>query len=268
MDKGDFTAWQKAMIEHVRGMFEGLFQSAVMSGMEVTPGAGLSVDVSQGLASGPSGYFHCTQASSGVPLSAPTGANPVKCVIVTQPNLVDDSWITRPTNPFDVVPLTTAQATKFVAVYGTPAPSPTYPVKGVNDVVLAGIQIAPGATGILVGDIDYSVREIVGKNSFQDLQPAVRVTDKTAAYMAQYNREIIRCDAAGGAFQVDLPDATLVEGYEFTVKKVDTGANVVTVAPNVGGQTLEGLSSYSLSEPGQFVTFYSNGSNYEIKAAG
>lgn len=263
----DFSSWQTSLIQHVRGMFEGLFQSAVMSGMEVTPGSALSVDVSSGLASGPSGYFHAPAASGNVALTAPTGVNPVKAIIVARPSLTNENYISRPTSPFDSVPLTVKQGTEFTAVYGTPAASPSYPSKGDNDVILMGVELDPGQSSVASGDLDSAVREIVGKNSFQELQPAVVISEKTAAYSPSANRERVLADAAGGTFAVTLPDATAIEGYEFTVKKVDSSANAVTV-DTTASQTIDGETSLSLSEEFQFLTVVSDGANWNIISAG
>jgi len=264
----DFRQWQQAMIEHARAMFEGLFNSAVMVGMDVDPGSGLSVDISSGIASGPSGYLHAPQSASGVSLTAPTGTDPVRVLIVAQPDLEDEDYITRPTNPFDIVPLRVRQATQYAAIYGTPAPSPIYPSKGVNDVILAGLQVDSGATGFVPGDIDYGVREVIGKNSFLNFHPAFTINLAAANYQPTVNQEIVFAGSGAGAITITLPDATLNAGYSFTVKKVTSDANAVIVQSLIGGQQVERSASHQLTEENQFATYASNGVDWFIISAG
>jgi len=64
-----------------------------------------------------------------------------------------------------------------------------------------------------------------------------------------------------------LPDATLVTGREYTLKKTDFNATTVTIATLLS-QTIDESSTYSLVEQYQFVTVRSDGVNWWIVAAG
>lgn len=72
-------------------------------------------------------------------------------------------------------------------------------------------------------------------------------------------------DATGGAFDLTLPDASTVPGAQFTTKKVDASANVVTTKS--AGGAIDGVAAatgVALGTQGQARTFESNGVNWFI----
>lgn len=168
----DFEGWQNGMVDHSRGMFEGLFQGAVLDGLTVSPsGSGLALTVSEGIASGPTGYLHVHNVTTDLTLSAPTGSNRVRHLVVSRPNLVDGDFITRPTNPFDSVPLTVSQEATVMVLSGTQASEPVYPTPDVNDVVICGVRLNSTQTTIARYDLDFEVRNVLGKSgNFQHNQ--------------------------------------------------------------------------------------------------
>lgn len=94
------------------------------------------------------------------------------------------------------------------------------------------------------------------------LTPALRsLVTKTAAYTITNSDDIVLCNAAGGAFTVTLPSATGNTGRQFVVKRLNSGSNTVAVAA-VGGQTIDGASSVSLSVQYQIITVVCDGSNW------
>lgn len=147
-----------------KGLAEGIVQSAVLDGFDLTLGGGLNVTVSDGLATGPSGYLHYSDAASGVACSAP-GSNRALGLIVARPLLVDDEIITSPTAPFSSVPLKTLQKTQLAFIPGTAATQPEYPAKEANDCILAGVRLVSGQVSLSLDDLDFSVRDALGRNS-------------------------------------------------------------------------------------------------------
>jgi hypothetical protein len=164
------------MVDHSRGMFEGLVNGAVLEGFEVNLTAGLEVEVSEGIASGPTGYLHVVNQVTALELdAAATGIR--KDLVVVRPNLVDNGFITKPTNPFDSVPLRTAQESAIVVLKGVESNSPEYPATGPNDVILFGVRVEVGQTDLAESDIDFEIRDLIGKNSnFQ--QDAAKFDDR------------------------------------------------------------------------------------------
>ena len=68
----------------------------------------------------------------------------------------------------------------------------------------------------------------------------------------------ITCDATDGSFGMTLSDASLTPGLEVVFKKVDSSGNLVVVDP-AGGQTIDGVSSYTLAAQYASVTVRSDG---------
>lgn len=172
----DFLGWQKGMVDHSRGMFEGIVNGAVLAGFGVNLTTDLEFEVSEGIASGPTGYLHVINEVTELELEAATGSVR-RDLVVVRPNLVDNEFITRPTNPFDTVPLRTAQESAIVVLKGVESNSPTYPATEPNDVVLFGVRVEAGQTTLTESDLDFEVRDLIGKNSnFQ--QDAAKFDDR------------------------------------------------------------------------------------------
>jgi len=70
-------------------------------------------------------------------------------------------------------------------------------------------------------------------------------------------------DASGGTRTATLPSAATVTGIIYNIKKIDTSGNIVTIT-TIGGQTIDGASTYSLTVQYQSVTIQSDGSNWFI----
>jgi hypothetical protein len=167
----DFAGWQTGMVDTVHGALEGGFGAAVMKGLAVTPGSGMHINVSVGIAIGPTGYLHVLGAPAVVSIATADATNPRRDFIVARPLSVDDTFITRPTLPFDSVPLKKLQETQILAIAGTAAATPAYPSIGSDDVILAAVRVAPSASSFAQTDINMHIRDIAGKyNNFQQSQ--------------------------------------------------------------------------------------------------
>lgn len=93
-------------------------------------------------------------------------------------------------------------------------------------------------------------------------------TVAVATMPTTYARQLWKCDATAGAFAMGLPDATLCQGNEITIAKVDAGANAVTIN-RAGSQTIVGTggvaqTSLSLATVGKSFTLISDGANWVI----
>lgn len=160
----DFEDWQNGLIGVTRSAFEAVYNGAVMGGFDVAPVSGMLLEVSSGIAMGPSGYVMVENDINQVSFSAP-GSNVRKDLIVARPLLVDDTPITRPTNPFDTVYLKQLQDTEIVVIAGTAGVRPSYPSVQDGDIIIAGVRIAAGQSSLVQDDIDFEVRDHIGKNS-------------------------------------------------------------------------------------------------------
>lgn len=99
---------------------------------------------------------------------------------------------------------------------------------------------------------------------------AYRVVIKDSAGVTKYDRSPIIVAGEDGtqqAIDATLGNATYVlpAGGIVTVSKTDATANTVTISPSVGGQTIQGDTSYTLFLQYETVTFALGGSTWYIK---
>lgn len=89
------------------------------------------------------------------------------------------------------------------------------------------------------------------------------VANKTTAYtIVAATDDIITADGAGGAFSVTLPTAVGVT-KSLTIKRINSGANNITVA-TTSAQTIDGASTFVLSQQWESVTVVSNNANWFV----
>lgn len=84
-----------------------------------------------------------------------------------------------------------------------------------------------------------------------------------AAFTATLSEGFIRADATAGAFIVTLPKAASVPGKRYTVKKVDAGANAVTVDA-AGAELIDGALTIVLAAAYAVTTIQSNGVGWDV----
>jgi hypothetical protein len=89
------------------------------------------------------------------------------------------------------------------------------------------------------------------------------VQTKSADYQILAGDSLVR---VSGTHTTTLPDATLVSGNKYTIKKIDSGTTS-TIA-FLSAQTADGQSTLTLTEQYGFYQFQSNGTNYDIIAWG
>lgn len=92
---------------------------------------------------------------------------------------------------------------------------------------------------------------------------ATAITTKTAAYTLLITDSVILANATSAAFTLTLPSAVGIEGRQYTLKKIDSSANAVTVDAN-GTQTIDGALTFSLATQYQSITIVSDGANWMI----
>jgi hypothetical protein len=87
------------------------------------------------------------------------------------------------------------------------------------------------------------------------------------AYPGQKD-SVFQMNAASAAQNVYLPStSTVAKGTVYTVKKIDTSVNTVTVNGS-NSQTIDGVASYVLAASKQVATFISDGSNWQLTSEG
>jgi len=93
-----------------------------------------------------------------------------------------------------------------------------------------------------------------------------RVPTKTTAFtvaLSDMNRTLL-CDTTGGAFTATLPvTATAGDGFEVTLKRINSGANDLTIDGD-GSETIDGQTTIILGSQFQFIKIRCNGTSWFI----
>jgi hypothetical protein len=86
---------------------------------------------------------------------------------------------------------------------------------------------------------------------------------KTGNYTLTAADAVVLFNAAGGAVTATLPTAAGIAGRSYTIKKVDTSPNAVTITTS-GSETIDGNLSGSLSTAYQYINVVSDGTNWDV----
>ena len=101
-------------------------------------------------------------------------------------------------------------------------------------------------------------------NSDGTLKNSVTVTTQTTSYTILITDRIILGNANGGAIILTLPTAVGNAGCLYSIKKIDSSANTVTIATNPNTQTIDGNTTIVLSAQYSSIDIVSDGSNWYI----
>jgi hypothetical protein len=141
------------------------------------------INLSAGIAAGPTGYLHAVTGTTAISVTGTPAASTQgrRTLVVVRPVLTDNTFITNPVSPFNTVPLEQTQGTQVVVIEGTDSATPDYPATQVNDVVLFGLKIPFGVTGLTSDNLDLEIRDVPGKNA-DNLGKSQRYDDRLRPY--------------------------------------------------------------------------------------
>jgi hypothetical protein len=143
--------------------------------------------------------------------------------------------------------------TAFVPVASAGAVTGVY--SDSNPVLTGTIQLISG-TNITLSQVGQAITINsvgVGSNS---------ITTVTTTYTAN-TFNIIQADATTGPFTVTLPIAASSTGKEYTLKKIDSSMNAVTIHGN-GAEIIDGSNTQLLNTQWSSLTVISNGTSWII----
>lgn len=123
------------------------------------------------------------------------------------------------------------------------------------------IKLIDGSEGN-IGDV-WKSTGINGEGQWSSQSVNLNVTSVSALYNSTSSDDVILCDASGGAFTVNLFSAVGNNGKVLTIKKTDSSFNQVTIDPN-STETIDLVSTRSLSTDGETIKIISDGSNWHI----
>ncbi len=205
------------------------------------------------------------------------------------------------TGPGDLLTVTTATNDLGIQLQGaTTNVSPTFKIADSTGTVRSRIGIAGVADALSVGSAedDLVIRSEAdailfstdaglstamtiksGKVGIGTTAPAstlevagsvatTAIVNKTANYAATASDHIIICDAAGGPITITLPAAGDCPGRIYILKRMNPPPNLVSIDP-AGAELINGGSTpLDLSNPNEFVTIVSDGSEWHVISMG
>lgn len=93
------------------------------------------------------------------------------------------------------------------------------------------------------------------------------LSTKTTTYTITEKDSVILANATSAAFQITLPTAVGITGRQYTIKRINSAANNVTVG-TASSQTIDGATTKTLGTQWAFVTVVSDGANWVIVSQG
>ncbi len=206
----NFTTLQTNILGYSKALAAALSNDSgvVYYGLNYVSDNLLEVTMGPGVAFGQDGQLLALNANTSVALTASK-----KHLIVLRPATANANNITRPTNPFETVPLNSVQSTTLVAIAGPDAN--TYPSKAAGDVVLMGLT----TDGTEVTALDHTQCELLGKSD----------------EISKNNRFNLVVGNARHCTHLTLEDALAVaaNGDRIRVTEDQTVETMLTVADNV-----------------------------------
>ena len=130
-----------------------------------------------------------------------------------------------------------------------------------NAIVIGANATVTTSNTIQLGN--NSITKVVTSGTIKSNGLISNLASKTSAYTITNLDEIITADATSAAFTITLPTAVGVTGQTFTIKRINSGSNAVTVGAT-SSQTIDGSTTYSLSAQYKYVKVVSDGSNWII----
>lgn len=88
-------------------------------------------------------------------------------------------------------------------------------------------------------------------------------TTQTSNYTIGASDTVIFANATSGNVAVTLPAASSLAGYRFYIKRIDGSSNTVTVQ-RTGGDTIDGMTSFTIDQQYTAIAVISNGSAWYI----
>jgi hypothetical protein len=90
-----------------------------------------------------------------------------------------------------------------------------------------------------------------------------QLVSETAAYSILPSDSIVLLSAASAAFTSTLPTAVGVLGKSYTIKKIDSTSNVITIG-TTSAQTIDGLTTAPLNTQDDTIEVISDGANWQV----
>jgi hypothetical protein len=130
-----------------------------------------------------------------------------------------------------------------------------------NQIVIGYNAIGNGSNSTVIGNTSITSAEI--KGNLKSNGQTLAIASKTSNYTALDSDEIIIANATSGAITITLPTAVGTDGRTYTIKRINSGSNVVTVG-TTSTQNIDGAITYQLTAQYKYIKVVSDGSNWVI----
>jgi hypothetical protein len=130
-----------------------------------------------------------------------------------------------------------------------------------NSIAIGYNALVSNSNSTMIGNSTTANAEIKGnlKTNGQTLS----LISKTASYTATLSDEIITGNTTSSAFTITLPTAVDKTGQTYTIKRMNSGSNNLTVG-TTSSQTIDGSTTYVLTTQYKYVKVVSDGANWII----
>lgn len=135
----------------------------------------------------------------------------------------------------------------------------------VTNIVTDTFTIVRGQEGLgsVSINVGFNIADTATVKTFTDLENLHTITTQSGNYGALTTDSTIIADATSAGFTVTLPTAIGVAGKTYTVKKIDSTSNVVTVNTS-SSQTIDGVLTQGITAQYTSITVISDGANWFI----
>lgn len=134
------------------------------------------------------------------------------------------------------------------------------------EILGSGVETIDGVNSLNLYDLNDYVEVLCDGSNWRIVSGQIRgatlpITTATTITFDDHSRTYL-CDASGGAFDFTLlPSATVGDGFQIKVKKIDSSTNAVTIKPD-GSETIDDASSIILRNQHDFIWIINDGNNW------
>ncbi|MBW3568879.1 hypothetical protein KY385_01995, partial [Candidatus Parcubacteria bacterium] len=136
-----------------------------------------------------------------------------------------------------------------------------------NGILTVGTDTTTASGGLYFGTDTNLYRSAANTlktdDSFIAANITTAITTKTANYTATASDSVILGDAGGGSIVISLPSAVGINGRTYTIKKIDSSLNTVTMDPD-GTETIDGNATTAIGTQWTTRQITSDGANWVI----